>query len=172
MQLADHHSQQRQRVCSGWAVRLWRDLELCSQVAGGSGAALHRAGKPGMEGAGQPAHRKYGIALGPGGDLGGSVHDRAGQPVYEIASHHCGSHFQSGLSSPSLPTRNTACERERHGKPENLDQFRVYGNQELGSRRSECAPATFWSRSAIPRIFTICARSCAVPTPPGRTLSS
>jgi len=23
--------------------------------------------------------------------------------------------------------------RERHGKPENLDQFRVYGNQELGS---------------------------------------
>src|SRR6202030_978002 len=23
--------------------------------------------------------------------------------------------------------------KERHGKPENLDQFRVYGNQELGS---------------------------------------
>jgi nucleotide-binding universal stress UspA family protein len=30
--------------------------------------------------------------------------------------------------------------RERHGKPENLDQFRVYGNQELGSQELGVRP--------------------------------
>ena len=53
----DHHSQPRQRLRAGWTVRLRRDLELRPQVAGGSGAALHRARKPGMEGARQHPHR-------------------------------------------------------------------------------------------------------------------
>ena len=44
--IADHHPQPRQRLCAGGTVRLWRDLELRADVAGGAGAALQRARKP------------------------------------------------------------------------------------------------------------------------------
>jgi hypothetical protein len=60
-----HRGQPRQRLSAGFALRLRRHLELRLQVAGRRGAALHRAGEPGMEGPGQfpyQGHRDSGWA--------------------------------------------------------------------------------------------------------------
>ena len=44
-----------------------------------------------------------------------------------------GAGLQRASFSRSSPSLSSTSPRERHGKPEQLDQFRVYGNQELGS---------------------------------------
>ena len=54
---ADHYSEPRKCVRAGRALRLRSDLELCPEVAGGSGLAFHRAGESAMEGARQFSHR-------------------------------------------------------------------------------------------------------------------
>jgi hypothetical protein len=45
-----------QRLSTGRALRLWRDLELHHEVAGRAGAAFHRARQPRMEGSGESSH--------------------------------------------------------------------------------------------------------------------
>ena len=78
-------AQPRQRLSAGGAVRLRRDLELRLQVAGGAGAALHRAGRSRLPRAGQHPHRLAGASHRAGADHPAAVCHRAGQPDDQAA---------------------------------------------------------------------------------------
>jgi hypothetical protein len=66
----------------------------------------------------------------------------------------------------TLSERHVA--KERHGKPEQLDQFRVYGNQELGSGAMGVRPGNILVAVRDPRNLYYLRQVLATPILPSR----
>jgi hypothetical protein len=125
-------AQPRQCLSAGFALRLRRDLELRLKSLAVLVLRFTEPGEPAMEGPGNLHIGKTEIPVGLDPDFRRAVDHRGGESVHQVRGHHRRSDFQRLFFTIfTLSERHVA--RERHGKPEQLDQFRVYGNQELGS---------------------------------------